>query len=136
MLKLKKADLKKKQECLAALKQTFADLKQAVENYNESREEDDWDEVSACVTSYNEAVEEANNFISARHDDMDEYYSGRSDTWQEGENGDAYSEWMDAWELELDEAEINRAGTGELADEPDGEDIESFENLPDSKDEV
>lgn len=56
-------------------------------------------------------VRDANAFISAVWDDQEEYYWGRSKSWQNSNSAWAYRVWMEAWERELSAPSLpSRAG--------------------------
>jgi uncharacterized protein YukE len=63
--------------------------------------------LTESIEKYNATVEQANEFMTAIHDDMDSYYSDKSERWQEGDAGNAYQEWMEPWGTEIDPLEID-----------------------------
>ncbi|GAA5666125.1 hypothetical protein Brsp07_04634 [Brucella sp. NBRC 14130] len=58
------------------------------------------------IDEYNEQLEEARGFAEDMVSEMDNYMSERSERWQDGDTGQAYSDWKSEWEnVELDELE-------------------------------
>src|SRR5215469_7379384 len=90
--------------------QEWSDL---IKKVNEAKDDLDgaWGRVESAVedantevTKYNDALGAAAAFRDEIVGEMDDYMSERSDKWQEGEAGEAYSAWKDEWEgLDLDE---------------------------------
>jgi hypothetical protein len=105
MTKLSKDQQKKKDELFKKLEETKGALETA-------------------LTSYNEVVGEVTEFRDEVVSEMDDYYSNKSDKWQEGEKGEAYSSWKDQWEsFEIEEVEIDlvdEADFDALSVDPDG----------------
>jgi hypothetical protein len=121
MQKLSKEDIKRIGELEVRIRDSYADLEQehvklveAVEAFN------------ASIAKHNEIIEEASGVRDDLVREMEDYFGGRSEKWQEGNNGQAYSEWKDAWEgLELDPME-----TVELPDLPESAVAEALEQAP------
>lgn len=55
-------------------------------------------ELEQALAKFKAKVVEAQAFCQEVKDDIEAYITDRSDRWQEGERGQAYSEWRDAWE--------------------------------------
>ena len=53
----------------------------------------------------NSAIQEAEDLRLEVHDAQEEYFNDRSEKWQEGDVGTAYSEWMSEWDTELEQIE-------------------------------
>jgi len=75
--------------------------------------------VQAAVADLNTTIQEANELITEVHNDQEVYFDERSEKWQEGDAGSAYSDWMQEWDSEIDEVES-----------PEEDFIESFESRP------
>ena len=76
----------------------------------------------------NGTIEAANEWRNNIHSEMENYYDERSEKWQEGDAGSAYSDWKDNYGNEFDAVEI------ELPDElemPDVAVVEALEELTD-----
>ncbi len=80
------------------------------------------DESEMDIPKYNEAVARFNDWIQNIRDSMQNYYDDRSESWQESDAGYAYQDWMDAWDLNIEEIveydEVVIPGNEELPDEP------------------
>ena len=63
-------------------------------------------EIEALAGRYNEIRQEAQDFIEGIHDEQEAYSSDRSDRWHEGDAGQTYGEWKDAWGIDLEEVDI------------------------------
>jgi hypothetical protein len=72
---------------------------------------------------YNEIRDEAQDFINTIKDEQEAYSNDRSDQWHEGDAGQAYEEWKDAWGIDLDELDIT------LPDEIDEVTLDAVEVL-------
>jgi len=60
-----------------------------------------------AITDLNETVADLENFRSDIFNQMEEYFDGKSEKWQEGDTGSAYRDWMDEWSnLSLDPMEM------------------------------
>ncbi len=84
--------------------------------------------VETLRTQYNESVVDAITFMESVHDAQEEYYYERSTRWQEGDSGQSYEQWMDAWNADLEELE--EVDLDEDADEPEFEALTVFWDLP------
>jgi len=79
MQKLTKKQLDEKQKILDRLTEAKQKADEAIDNLNLVRED---------------AKEFASDILSA----MEAHYDGKSEKWQEDDNGQAYSSWKDAWD--------------------------------------
>jgi hypothetical protein len=83
-------------------------------------------ELKGAVDEYNGVLSEVTEWRDGITGQMEEYQGERSDKWQEGEAGEQYQSWLDAWTgIDLDEVEYD-----DLPELPDIEHIENLENLP------
>lgn len=80
--------------------------------------------VGEDIKEYNTFVREAQEFIEEMRDKMHSYYDERSESWQEGDKGDEYQEWMDIWDSDLDEI-----GDGFEAEETSSPDFDAAEEI-------
>jgi hypothetical protein len=72
------------------------------------------------LDAYREVIDEAQGFADDMSSSIGEYMSKRSDKWLDGENGEKYQEWQDAWsDIDL----TDTTETLELPEQPDPEDI-------------
>lgn len=62
-------------------------------------------EVQAKIADLNAIIEEANAVREEIENDAQSYYDEKSEKWQEGDRGSAFSEWKDAWSNEVEEIE-------------------------------
>lgn len=51
-----------------------------------------------AIDAYMAKVADAQAFCASVVDDIDSYMSDKSDTWQEGDRGQAYEDWKSSWE--------------------------------------
>lgn len=63
-------------------------------------------EIEALAGRYNEVRQEAQDFIEGVHNEQEAYASDRSDQWQGSDAGEAYGEWAEAWDVDLEELDI------------------------------
>ncbi len=57
-----------------------------------------------AVGDYNAVLEEINGWREGIAADQESFYDEKSEKWQEGEKGSAYSEWKDLWSNEIEDA--------------------------------
>lgn len=62
-------------------------------------------EIADLASELNAKIDEFNAFRQEVADEQEDYFNGRSETWQEGDKGSAYTDWMDAWSCDLDPAD-------------------------------
>lgn len=100
------------------------------------------DETNAAIEKANAAIETANGCIETLNgvgqelkgwadgvaEEMDAYYSERSEKWQEGEAGEQYSSWKDTFES----ADFTEVDAFEPLDEIDDDFGTTIEELPES----
>ena len=126
MNRLNKARIARRDELDALLNARKKALEGAINRFNEAVG-DLWIAVEEAADAYNEAVDEANEFRSDVHEEMDGYFNDRSEKWQEGEKGSDYSDWMNEWDMEFDQIEVERPAEAEA---PDCSAVGALENLP------
>jgi lipopolysaccharide biosynthesis regulator YciM len=122
MRKLTASQLTEREKVAHALVDAAEAVRAAVEKYNTKMSEA-WVEVDKAVEEYNRKVEDANNFIQEIHSDMESYYDEKSEKWQEGEAGQLYREWLEAWTKEIDDCELDQPDELEEPDLADDSDI-------------
>lgn len=59
------------------------------------------EQLEVAVARLKDIIEEAEGFRQEVYDSMEEYYVEKSERWQEGDNGVAYTEWMNQWDYEV-----------------------------------
>jgi polyhydroxyalkanoate synthesis regulator phasin len=79
MRKLNKTQIEEKQRLLDALTEVKQKADEAIDNLNIAREE-------------------AKDFVSDLLTEMETYRDGKSEKWEESDNGAAYMAWCDAWD--------------------------------------
>lgn len=127
MKNLTKEQSKQKARIAQELTEVGTDLQNAVNQFNDQM-------IAAFVLieelqgRYNELIAEANGFTETVHEQQEAYMEDRSDSWHDGDTGQAYRDWAGEWTLNLEEVEIN-APIG--VDEPTLEDADTLRCLPD-----
>jgi hypothetical protein len=105
-LKLSKAQRAKRDEFVTRLNEASGKISTAVDEFNSALETLKAP-IEAAVEAYNEIVVEAKEFTDEIAGDADNEISEKSDTWQEGERGQAAVGWKDEWQsIDLDEIEV------------------------------
>jgi len=128
MTSIAKAELKRKAEVIASLRNAGDELEKAVEEYNAGLA-GLAEKVATALEPYNEALQEAAEFRDQVVCDMEMYADDKSERWQESENGEAYQAWMDSWrECELGEIELELP---EQIETPDLSAADQFDDLGD-----
>lgn len=87
------------------------------------------EEVTEELRSYNEIIEEINEWKSSIAQEAREYFDERSDRWQTSEAGDAYNSWIDELDEPLEEAKTDEP---ESIEPPDTSAVSDLEGLPES----
>jgi hypothetical protein len=105
MKSLSKPQLRERDELDTKLTQRAQLLRDAVAAFNGAMAES-FKDVEAARDAYNQVVVEANEWQSNIVSDMESYQADRSEKWQEGEEGQAYQSWMDAFGEELEELDL------------------------------
>lgn len=126
MKHLSKLHLKERDEHQKATENAWEGLDAAVEAFNTAKAEA-WAKVEAAKDVYREKIEAANEWRSGLHSDADAYLDDRSEKWKEGDAGQAYSSWVDALDIEIEDA------SDEIG-EPD--DIDTIEDASDTIGEI
>ena len=83
-------------------------------------------DINGAIASLNEVIGEMNEFIEEIKDNWQGQFDDKSETWQEGERGQAVSNLISEWETQfniIDDVEFSQI---DMADD----EIEQFENLP------
>lgn len=93
-------------------------MKELLETYDEKSSEVDRlyilyvDAVSALnekIADLNGAASDLESFRQSIFDQMEDYFDGKSENWQDGDTGSSYRDWMDEWSnasvYQMDEVE-------------------------------
>jgi hypothetical protein len=124
--RLSKDQLAARETIVTRLNSAGEAVTDAVNAYNEAMAAE-WAKVEEAIADYNAAVESANEFRDGVHADMEGYYEDRSEKWQEGEKGSAYSDWMNEWDEYFSELEVDPPNP---VDEPDLGEADALADLP------
>lgn len=126
MKKLSKADVQQHGALVNNLQRAQTVVENAVETFNATMRKA-WEDVVAAKDAYALTLQEAETFRAERYAEMEEYLNDRSDNWHGSDAGEQYSQWMNEWDGELEELELEEP---EEADVPSFDTIDSFEQLP------
>jgi len=107
MKKLDKETIAERDSICSRLRDAFDKANAAIEELNAAIIEK-WDEVEEAVSSYNEAVSEADSWKESVASDIQSYMDDRSEKWQEGDKAQAYTSWKEAFEDTFDAFEIEQ----------------------------
>jgi predicted nucleic acid-binding Zn-ribbon protein len=129
--KLSKDELKKRDDLVEELRALESGVETTINAFNEALA-DAKDAVEEAVTAYNDKLADAREFTQEIAGRIYDEISEKSDKWQEGERGEAATQFKDEWEvLCLDDFECDFPD--ELAsDLPEGADI--LEGAPEEAD--
>lgn len=116
---------------VSKLRDADNELRQAVETYNTCVSELWNKHVAPAKENMNALIALASEWAEAEiASDIQNYYDERSEAWQEGDAGQAYTAWLEEWQgagwLPTDGIELDEP---EALDEPDI-DLDTFEQLP------
>lgn len=101
-------------------------LQAAVKEFN-TRMQEEWHKVYIASCDYNDFIDQANNFIVSIRNAQDEFAESKPESWQEPGDGSAHRAWADAWDLELEEFQVEQFD-GMM--EPDLQGLALFQDLP------
>jgi hypothetical protein len=108
MKSLDKVDLKRRDELVETLDQSYQRLENAFTEYN-NKVADLFAPVQTAIDEYNAIIADAEGFRDDVISQIDDYMSERSEKWLEGERGQAYGEWKDSWDnLSFEEIPIEQ----------------------------
>lgn len=106
MKKFSKAQQSSIEAAVAAIEKAKDELNTDIESFNIDMEEVR-DEVRRSLQKYNDELAKLKDLYSELAGTAREYYDERSDTWREGDAGQAYSDWCDEMEnVDLEPIEI------------------------------
>jgi len=81
-------------------------IERLIEGYNQRVEEFN-DALQPVLDEYNEKVAAIREIYQEAANDAQSYFDERSDTWQEGEKGEVYAEWINQLEnVDLEDLEV------------------------------
>ena len=106
MKKLSKEQLKRHEELSAALHGAHEELDGAIKLFNETVAEA-FGKLATYVEEFNSKVIDANTFVEEIHTEQEAYEGDKSDKWRESDAGSAYADWMSAWEISIEEVELD-----------------------------
>lgn len=130
MKKLDKATLARREELAGALRERKETLDAAVEKMNEAIEEH-WEDVQEAMDAYNETAAEATQWISEVGQEIEDHIDSMSEKWQEGDKGQQFATWRDAYNADVEEVQLEKPEPLEV-DLSDAAD--ELEQLPESPD--
>lgn len=129
-LKLSKSEenrLDKFIEQLGALKQRIDDGKSELEQKIQELVDEFNEEL---IKPYNDVLQEAYDFVEDIGSDRRSEYDDKSERWQEGDRGQAASEWVDSWENAVyDLEQVDELRAPSIDDHEVGDHVETLENL-------
>jgi hypothetical protein len=127
MTALDKEQEKKKLALIDAIRAAHAELETAIKGYNVVMEEEK-DKVQGKLNILNEKIEEAKEWVESIAWDMQYYYDGETEDWQESENGQDYLAWKDEYEaFSTDSVDVDFPND---LDMPECDLADELENLP------
>lgn len=110
-----------------------SDLEDAIDTYNTAIK-DAREALLKEISRYNQVVNDVNSFIEDQHDAMIAYYYNQSANWRESDEGNEYFDWMNQWNVSLQdcsEPDVYELGIDDILDAFDGEE-HIMSNLDDS----
>ena len=100
MKKLSKGLIQERDHLVRELEEKRQALQEAVDDYNAKLQELN-EELDGPLQEFNQACENLETWRQAIHEEQESFYEERSENWQDGERGQAYSEWKDQYEEEI-----------------------------------
>lgn len=127
MNKLTRDQIQTKLKFAYQLSDVGEDIQDSIKRYNQLIEAART-EIEGLVGRYNELVQDAQGMMEGIHDEQEAYKGDRSDRWQDSDAGQAYTEWMDAWAVDLEEMDIVLP---DEIEEPSLDALDVLRDLPD-----
>ena len=122
---IKSADVARRDQLVDNLRGEKAKLEDAVSVFNEAVQRE-LEKLNLVVEDYNAELDHVREFRDTVVGNLGEYIDGKSETWQDGERGQAVSQLKDDWEnLTLDDLELFEVEILEVPDAPYEEELES-----------
>ena len=97
MKTLLKTQLTERDALCTRLRDTYAALEAAIETYN-AAVADQWQPVADALDAYNAVVADAQGWREDIAGTIQSEIEEHSDTWQEGDKGQAFAAWQAEWE--------------------------------------
>lgn len=132
MKSLSKSDQQEKQKLINDLQEKRAALEEAISAFNKEATKLFDEIIAPALEEYNKSVNNAADFADNIASEAEAYFDAKSEKWQEGDTGQGYQSFVDAWKeiaSNLEEIEVDEFS--EL-DTPNLDDDEVLENGPDS----
>lgn len=121
MKKLSKPDVAELNEIVEELNSAAEAVSTAIEQANEKV-----GEANDAINEYNACLEKATEYRDRIVGQMEDFFSEKSEKWQEGDAGSAYDEWKSEWD-NIDFAEVDQI---EEVKAPDMDHSGELEALP------
>lgn len=107
MFKLTKAELIQRVDLVERLNAAATKVEEAIDTFNERLAEQK-EALEAAVVAYNEILSEVREFAEEIATEAESAISDKSEKWQDGDKGQAATEFKDAWEgLSFDDLELD-----------------------------
>jgi chromosome segregation ATPase len=103
-MKLTKKQQAEKADHAQTIRKKHEALEQAVAAYNTAMREQRA-KVEEALNDLNGAITDAESWREEIANAQEEYYDNKSEKWQEGDKGNAYSSWKDEWGNEFEQME-------------------------------
>ena len=130
MKSITKADLKLRDELCSQIRKAHEALEVAVDAFNNAMVEP-WGAVEDALEKYNSIVSDLESWKEDITSQIQEYIDERSEKWQEGDRGQAYQEWLSAYEnTSIESVEMSMPDTVDFNVEGVADDIESLPENP------
>src|SRR5262245_13509270 len=130
MNKLSKAQIVTRDTLCKALHETYEDLEDAIAKFTDAMETA-WDAVQVAMDAHNQAIADTREFQQEIAQAIEEFIDDKSDKWREGDRGQAYSAWLDAWNEELEDIDLAMPDGIEI---DAGDQSDTLEQMPEEVD--
>lgn len=88
--------------------------------------------VEDLIGEYNQLLAEASAFVETIKDDAQSEFDDKSEGWQDGERGEAASNWIGEWDISFNDVETTDAPSIEIEIQDDGAVLEGLPEEPDA----
>lgn len=131
MNKLSKQQEREKEDHAQTIERKKEALEEALAAFNKKVDEAK-QPVEEALSDLNGAIDDASRWLEETNGEMDSYYNERSERWQEGDKGSAYSEWMNSYGSELEQVELELPEEVEMPEVSHPETLRALLDQPDA----
>lgn len=106
MTRLNRTELKQLSDFASQLREKEDSAHKAITEFVAVRNDTNWGIVCDSIVSLNSTLDDARNFVESLASTLEDYIDRKSDKWRDGERGVAFQNWLNEFDIDLDEFDI------------------------------